>query len=257
MDAIVQIKDRIALVTGASRGIGAATAQVLARRGVRVAVAGRTASDLENVVAGIRREGGQGLAVVCDVMDPDQVQRMVARVLEEWGRLDILVNNAGRGSPSVPVEEVSIEDWDHSLSLNLKSAFLCVRAVAPVMKRQGYGRIVIVSSLAGRFYGRMTAPHYGAAKAGLLGLTRNLAVELGPYGICVNAVVPSLALTPRLKAQIDALTEEARQRLLSGIPLRRLAEPEEVAAAIAFLASDDASYINGVSLDVNGGTYMA
>jgi 3-oxoacyl-[acyl-carrier protein] reductase len=253
----VQLKDRMALVTGASRGIGATTARVLARYGAHVAISGRTASDLEQVAAEIRKEGGKALVVVCNVMDPDQVQRMISRIVQEWRRLDILVNNAGKGAPTLPIEEVSIEDWDRSLALNLRSAFLCVRAVAPIMKRQGYGRIVIVSSLAGRSYGRLLAPQYGTSKAGLLGLTRHLAAELGPYGVCVNAVAPSIVLTNRVKALIDALTEEDRQRLLSAVPLRRLAEPEEVAAAIAFLASDDASYINGVSLDVNGGTYMA
>lgn len=254
---MAEFKDRIALVTGASRGIGSAAARALARRGARVAVSSRTVADLEKIVAEMKKEGGQGLAVACDVTEPDQIHQMVDRVVQEWGRLDIFVNNAGRGSPSLAVEEVSIEDWERTMTLNLRSAFLCVRAVVPVMKRQGYGRIVIVSSLAGRSYGRLTSLQYGTAKAGLIGLARNLAVQLGPHGICVNAVTPSVVATTRVKAQVDAMPEEDRQRLLAGIPLRRLAEPEEVAAAIAFLASDDASYITGVSLDVNGGTYMA
>jgi 3-oxoacyl-[acyl-carrier protein] reductase len=177
-------------------------------------------------------------------------------VIEELGRLDILVNNAGLGTPTMPVEEIAPEDWDRTLALNLKSAFLCVRAAAPVMKRQGYGRIVNVSSFAGRNYSRISGPQYGAAKAGLQGFTKHMAVELGPYGICVNAVAPSITLTDRVKAKWEGRSEEERRTILSGIPLRRLAQPEEVATVIAFLASDDASYVNGVCIDVNGGSYM-
>jgi 3-oxoacyl-[acyl-carrier protein] reductase len=247
----------MALVTGASHGIGAATAQVLASRGAHVAVSARTVSDLEHLVTKIRKAGGQGLVVPCDVMEAEQIEHMVAKVVDEWGRLDILVNNAGKGSPGIPVERISPEEWDHSMILNLKSAFLCIRAVAPVMKRQGYGRIVNVSSRAGRNYGRMTAPQYGAAKAGMIGLTRHMAVELGPFGICVNAVAPGLVMSERVKAQFEVLNEEGRRKITMNVPLHRLAEPEEIATAIAFLASDDASYVNGVSLDVNGGAYMA
>jgi 3-oxoacyl-[acyl-carrier protein] reductase len=251
------LKDRIALVTGASRGIGAATAEVLARRGAQVAVSARTLPDLENLAARIKERGGQALAIACDVMDVVQVERMIGRVIEEWGRIDILVNNAGMGTPMTPVEEISPENWDQTVALNLKSAFLCVRVAAPIMKRQGYGRIVNVSSFAGRNYSLASGPHYGSAKAGLLGFTRQMAVELGRYGICVNAVAPSIVLTARLRAKWEARTEEERQAILSSIPLRRLAQPEEVATVIAFLASDDASYVNGACIDINGGSYMA
>jgi 3-oxoacyl-[acyl-carrier protein] reductase len=252
----MQLKDRVALVTGASRGIGAVTAAVLARRGARVAVSGRTVPDLEEVALGIHREGGQALVVSCDVTDPAQTEAMVKRVVEEWGRLDILVNNAGLGTPTIPVEEILPEDWDKTLALNLKSAFLCVRSAVPAMKRQRYGRIVSVSSFAGRNYSRISGPQYGAAKAGLQGFTKHMAVELGPFGINVNAVAPSITLSRRVKAKWEARTEEERKAVLAGIPLGRLAEPEEVATVIAFLASDDASYVNGVCIDVNGGSYM-
>jgi NAD(P)-dependent dehydrogenase (short-subunit alcohol dehydrogenase family) len=252
----MNLRDRIALVTGASRGIGASTAEVLARRGSRVVLSGRTIADLECVAAKIRGKGGQALVVPCDVLDAHQVEGMIGRVVKGWGRLDILVNNAGMGTPSLPVEEILPEAWDETMALNLRSAFFCVRVAAPVMKRQEYGRIVNVSSFAGRNYSRMSGPQYGAAKAGLQGFTRQMAVELGPYGINVNAVAPSIVLTARVKAKWEARTEAERQAILSEIPLRRLAQPEEVATVIAFLASDDASYVNGVCVDINGGSYM-
>jgi 3-oxoacyl-[acyl-carrier protein] reductase len=181
---------------------------------------------------------------------------MFSRVQKEYGRLDILINNAGMGIPSTPVEEIPPEEWDRVLALNLKSAFLCIRAAAPMMKRQGYGRIVNVSSFAGRTYSPFRGSPYTAAKAGLIGFTRQMAAELGPFGICVNALAPYLVLTERAKALWDSFPEEKRRAILSGIPLRRLARIEEVASAIAFLASDDASFVNGVCLDVNGGSMM-
>jgi len=250
------LQNRVALVTGASRGIGAATAKVLAKRGALVAVSARTVSDLECLATSIREEGGQALVVPGDVLDAAQVQEMINRVVEEWGRLDILVNNAGLGTATMPVEKIPPEEWDYTVALNLKSAFLCVRTAAPVMKRQGFGRIINVSSFAGRNYSRISGPQYGAAKAGLQGFTKHMAVELGPHGVCVNAVAPSIVLTDRVKAKWEARTEGERQMILAGIPLRRLAQPEEVATVIAFLASEDASYVNGVCIDINGGSYM-
>lgn len=252
----MNLKGRIALVTGASRGIGACTAELLAGRGARVAASARTVSDLENLAARIAESGGEAIAIPCDVTDQAQVEEMVHTVVRKWGRLDILVNNAGIGTPIMPVEQIPPSDWDQTVVLNLKSAFLCVRAAAPFMKNQKYGRIVNVSSFAGRNYSRLSGPHYGAAKAGLQGFTKHMAVELGPFGICTNAVAPSVVLTERVKKRWEARGEEDRNQILSGIPLRRLAQPEEVASVISFLASDDASYVNGVCIDINGGSYM-
>ena len=250
------LQNRVALVTGASRGIGAATAEVLAKRGARVAVTARTLVDLDRVAGGIKAAGGQALAVPCDVLDQEEVEAMVKRVLDEWGRLDILVNNAGLGTPTQPVETISPSDWDQTVALNLKSAFLCVRAVVPIMKRQQYGRIVSVSSFAGRNFSRISGPQYSAAKAGILAFTKHMAVELGPFGISSNSVAPSVVLTARVKAKWEARPAEEQERVLAGIPLRRLAQPAEVATVIAFLASDDASYVNGACIDINGGSYM-
>ncbi len=250
------LKDRVALVTGASRGIGASTAEILGRRGAKVAVSARTVSDLEAVAASIRKNGGEALAVPCDVVEPGQVASMVETVVKKWGRLDILVNNAGLGTPAKPVDEVLPEEWDQTILLNLKSVYLCVRAAAPVMKRQRYGRIVNVASFAGRFFSRLSGPQYSAAKAGVIGFTRHLAAELGPFGVGVNSVAPSPVLTERVKGKWESRPEEERKKILAGIPLGRLARPAEVATVIAFLASDDASYVNGACLDVNGGSYM-
>ncbi len=251
------LENKIALVTGASRGIGAATAQILAKRGAKVALAARTVSDLEAVAATIRQNGGEALVVSGSVLDVNQINNLVNKVIENWKRIDILVNNAGLGTPVSPVEEIREEDWDQTIALNLKSAFLVTRAVVPFMKKQKYGRIVNVSSYAGRNYSLISGPQYTSAKAGLLGFTKHMAAELGPFGICVNAVAPSIVLTARVQAKWAARAEEEQRRILERIPLRRLAQPEEVATVIAFLASDDASYVNGVCLDINGGSYMA
>ena len=253
----MMLHDRVALVTGASRGIGASTAKILAQRGARVAVSARTVSDLEAVGHSIQKNGGKALVVPCDVVNPSQVAAMIEAVQKKWGRLDILVNNAGLGTPAKPVEEVSPEEWDETIRLNLKSVFLCTRAAAPVMKRQKYGRIVNVSSFAGRFFSRLSGPQYSSAKAGVLGFTRHMAAELGPFGICVNSVAPSPTLTERVRVKWDSRPEEERQKILAGIPLGRVAKPDEIATVIAFLASDDASYVNGVCIDVNGGSWMA
>jgi NAD(P)-dependent dehydrogenase (short-subunit alcohol dehydrogenase family) len=250
------LKDRVALVTGASRGIGAATAEVLAERGARVAVSARTVADLEQVAARVQGAGGQALVVPCDVLNQGQVEAMVRQVVDTWGRLDILVNNAGLGTPTQAVETINPADWDATVTLNLKSAFLCVRAAVPVMKAQQYGRIVNVSSFAGRNFSRISGPQYSAAKAGILAFTKHMAVELGPFGICSNSVAPSVVLTARVKAKWEARPAGERERILAALPLRRLAEPVEVATVIAFLASDDASYVNGACIDINGGSYM-
>ncbi|MBN1103302.1 MAG: SDR family oxidoreductase [Deltaproteobacteria bacterium] len=210
----MNLKDRVALVTGAWRGIGAATAEVLAHRGAQVAMSARTTSDLDRVASRIRDEGGQAFVVPCDVLNLTQIEAAIDAVVRHRGRLDILVNNTGLGTPIMPVEAISPSDWDRTLALNLKAAFLCIRAAAPVMKRQGCGRIVNVSSIAGWHFSLMSGPKYSAAKAGIIGLTKHMAVELGPFGINVNSVAPSVVLTERVKAKWEARGEEERQRIL-------------------------------------------
>jgi NAD(P)-dependent dehydrogenase (short-subunit alcohol dehydrogenase family) len=171
--------------------------------------------------------------------------------------VDILVNNAGGGTSLRFLEEVTAEDWDLTVNSNLKSAFLCCQGVVPAMKRQRSGRIVNVSSVAGRNVSRLSGPQYSSAKAGVLGLTRHLAQDLGPFGITVNAVAPGPTLVDRVAKKWSFRSEQDRSHILENIPLGRLAQPEEVATVIAFLASADASYVTGVTIDVNGGSFMS
>lgn len=168
-----------------------------------------------------------------------------------------MINNAGGGSPPRAVEDVTDEDWEQNLTNNLTSTFLICRHVVPIMKKQGYGRIVNVSSVAGRTRGRLSGSPYSAAKSGLQGFTRHLAWELGSFGITVNAVAPGITNTERVIRKWDQRTDEDQQRIQQNIALQRFAEPEEVASAITFLASKEASYITGVTLDVNGGIFMS
>jgi NAD(P)-dependent dehydrogenase (short-subunit alcohol dehydrogenase family) len=249
--------DKTAIITGASNGIGKALALRLTREGAQTVLNARRMEGLLAVQAEAGAAGKSPLIIAGDVTLMPTIDNLVNKSLADFGRIDIWINNVGGASPACDLENISEEDWDHSLDFNLKSAFLCCRAVAPVMKRQGYGRIVNVSSFAGRFRSRLGGPQYASAKAGMLGLTRQLAWDLGPFGITVNAVAPGISLTPRVQSKWDDRTQETQAQILDSIPLQRLAEPEEIAAAIAFLASDDASYITGVTLDVNGGSFMS
>lgn len=247
---------KVAIVTGSSDGIGKAAALVFAREGGQVVLNARGQDRLEAARATLCVVGKPPLLVVGNVSQAAVVDRLVGETLQQFGRIDILVNNAGSGTLVRFLEEVTEEDWDLTVDSNLKSAFLCCRAVAPAMKRQRYGRIVNVSSVAGRNVSRLSGPHYSSAKAGMLGLTRHLAQDLGPFGITVNAVAPGPTLVDRVARKWALRSEEDRARILANIPLGRLAAPEEVATVIAFLASDDAAYVTGVTIDVNGGSFM-
>jgi NAD(P)-dependent dehydrogenase (short-subunit alcohol dehydrogenase family) len=248
---------KVAVVTGSSDGIGRAAALVFAREGGQVVLNARGAERLELAGAAVAAVGKRPLVIGGDVNQAAVVERLVHETLEQFGRLDILVNNAGGGTLLRFLEEVTEEDWDLTVNSNLKSAFLCCKAVAPVMKRQRYGRIVNVSSVAGRNVSRLSGPQYSSAKAGLLGLTRHLAQDLAPFGITANAVAPGPTLVDRVAKKWALRSPEDQARILANIPLGRLAQPEEVATVIAFLASDDASYVTGVTIDVNGGSFMS
>jgi NAD(P)-dependent dehydrogenase (short-subunit alcohol dehydrogenase family) len=255
---------KVAIVTGGGGGLGVTYAAALVREGAAVVVVDRAAASVERAAETIRAAGGSCLPIAADLTEPEQVARMVAGALEAHHRIDILVNNAGGGS-SVPTTAGSIQDedaasWDAHLGANLKTTFLCTRAVAEPMKRQRYGKIVNVSSRSARITDPTVhqSPAYASAKTAVLGLTRFAARELGPFGITVNCVVPSLTVSgPVLQAYWDRMTESARDAFLQQVALRRLPRPEELASVVLFLCSDESSYVTGAALDVNGGSFMA
>jgi 3-oxoacyl-[acyl-carrier protein] reductase len=241
--------ERVAIVTGGGKGIGRATSLALAAGGARVVVAYRSDdAAADATVQDIVAAGGDGFAFRADVTEEDDVAALVAAVLERYGRLDILVNNAGFADQA-KITEVSRELWDRTLHGNLTSAFLCTRAVVPIMSEQGYGRIVNVSSQAGRS-GGLTGPHYAAAKAGMIALTKSIGRAYAGVGITSNAVAPNYTETELL----DRLgVSERREQLFAAIPMGRFAKPEEVGAVIAFLCSDAAAYVTGEVVGITGG----
>ena len=248
----LNFKNRTALVTGASTGIGAATAIMLAKSGVRVAVNYLQSEEKARKLSdSMKSEGVKTLLVRADVRQAAQVKEMVARVMKEFGKINILVNNAGGLPKRVPVAEMDDALWDETMNLNLRSTFYCSRAVIPHMIKANYGRIVNISSIAAFTGGGRHATVYAASKAGVNGFTKGLAKELAPYGITVNSVAPGVIDTPfHTKAETGDFNQ-----FLPSIPMRRVGTPEEVASLIAYLASDDSSYITGTVSHVNGGQY--
>ncbi|NNF65842.1 MAG: SDR family oxidoreductase [Acidimicrobiia bacterium] len=243
------LKGKIALVTGAAGGMGSAIAVKLARLGAAVAVNDRTA-DLVRPLHD--RLDGQSFAVGADVTNRAEVVRMVGAVDEALGPVDILVNNAGVLRPT-KIVDIDEDEWDFVVDVNLKGAFLCSQAVIPSMRLRHWGRIVNLSSTAGKNVSTIGGAHYTAAKAGVLGLTRHVASEVAGDGITVNAVCPGLIDTNMTRSTITTAQADA---YAASFPIPRLGLPEEVADLIAFLASDHASYITGASLDINGGDLM-
>ena len=252
----MRFQGRTALITGASKGIGRATALRLAAEGGAVAVTGRDASAVDAVVDEIHQRGGHAIPALGDVGRSADVEQMVAGVVSEFGTIDILVNNAGGGSMARWLDDVDEAAWTKSLGGNLTSAFLVTKAVVPHMRARRRGRIVMVASIAGRNMSRLSGPEYSAAKGGLLAFMRHIAVELAPHGVTVNAVAPGPTMVERVAKKWELRGAEEREKILRNIPLGRPAQPEEIAAPILFLASDDASYITGACIDVNGGSFM-
>jgi 3-oxoacyl-[acyl-carrier protein] reductase len=247
------LKERVAIVTGGSKGLGRAEAEALAAEGAAVIVAtAKSVAEAEQVVRGLLDKGSRAVAVQADVTQAADVQRLVGTALKTFGRLDILINNAGTTGPQYnkPLVDMPEELWDFMLGNHLKSAFLCIKYAAPHMVKQGWGRIINTSSIHGRVGGRASLGHYGAAKAGVVALTMTAARELGPKGITANVIAPGFIGTDTLRGIMPAATLE---KLKQQIPLGRIGEPPEVGRVVAFLASEAASYLNGVVLDITGG----
>lgn len=249
---IENLKGRIALVTGAGQGMGRAVAEALSERGASVVINDVSAEAAQKVALDLNASGGTAIAVPADVSRGADVRRMVAQVVEHFGAIHVLVNNAGVLRPTA-VSEISEDEWDFILGVNLKGTFLCSQAVLPAMKAAQWGRIVNFSSTAGKNVSTVGGAHYTAAKAGVLGLTRHLAKEVARHGITVNAVCPGLIDTEMVRATIS---DERAQAYARGFPIPRLGRPGEVAELVAFLCSDRAAYITGASLDINGGDLM-
>ena len=241
---------RTALITGASRGIGKACVESLAGAGHRIVLAARSTDKLEEIAAGIRATGGEAFVIELDMANQQSVVNGFAKAAKEFGRIDILVNNAGIAKDGLAVR-MKLADWDIVLQTNLSGSFYAIQQVLPGMMRERWGRIVNISSVVGEM-GNPGQANYVASKAGLIGLTKSLAREVGSRNITVNAVAPGFIGTD----MTHGLNDELKRKMIEETPLKRMGTPEEIACAVKFLVSDDAAFITGHVLDVNGGIYM-
>ena len=242
--------NRTAFITGASRGIGRACAVALSEAGARVAVAARNVEQLEELAAAIRAQGREAFAVAIEMSNADSIKEAFAKTAKDFAPIAILVNNAGITKDGLAVR-MKKEDWEGVIATNLTGSFLAIQQVLPGMMRERWGRIINISSVVGE-RGNPGQANYVASKAGLIGLTKAIAQEIGSRNITVNAVAPGFVETD----MTHGLSQELKDKMLEQIPLRRVGRPEDVAAAVRFLASNEAGYITGHVLDVNGGLYM-
>jgi NAD(P)-dependent dehydrogenase (short-subunit alcohol dehydrogenase family) len=253
----MRFQGRIALITAGGRGIGRATAEIIGREGGTVVLVDTDKAALDEAAGTIRKDGGSAYTLVADALDAAQVESTVQRAVQEHTRIDVLVNAVGGstiiGKPAAAIDELSLGDWQRLLHFNLTGTFLFCHAVVPVMKRQAAGKIVNISSIAGRGLSASSSAAYATAKGGIIALTRKLSLELGPFGINVNAIAPSLTLSPRLRPRWDGMSPIEQKAEVERVPLRRIAEPEDQARVICFLASSDADFVTGVTIDVTGG----
>ena len=248
---------RVALITAAASGIGRATADIICAEGGTVAAVDSDEGRLKDAVAAIQATGGRAHAYRADALDAMQVDGVVERVVREHGHIDILVNAVGGSTivprPAATVDELSHQEWQQLLTFNLDGTFLFCHALVPVMKRQRGGKIVNISSIAGRGISPTSSSAYAAAKGGIIAFTKKLGQELGPFGITVNAIAPSMTLTERIRPRWEQRSVEEQAQEVFRTPLRRMAEARDQAKVICFLASADADFVTGVTIDVTGG----
>lgn len=247
----MDLQDKVAIVTGAGRGIGKAITLTLARKGANIIVNDINLEIAQEVADEIQSMGRRAIAIKADISIAKEVNQMVSLAMRQFDRIDILVNNASIIKRGI-TEELSEEDWEKVINVNLKGTFNCMKSVVGIMKNQKYGKIVNISSIVGKIGDLASAPCYGASKAGIACLGKSLARELAPFNINVNVVAPHAIETEMSKEW----PEEKRARIIAEIPLGRMGEPEDVAEAVAFLVSDKAKFITGEVLDVNGGSLM-
>ena len=254
-----RLRDRTAIVTGAAQGMGFAIARALHNEGARVAMVDIDEKKVTESAREMDNENNRAMGRKVDVTNKTQIHDFVKEVKTSWGGPDILVNNAGGalGTPHL-LHEIEEKDWDLVVDVNLKGTFLFCQAVIPEMARKGGGSIVNISALAAHWRASLAGVQYTAAKAGVEGLTRQLAHDWGKVGIRVNAVAPTVTITgERVRHLWEKKGEEEQKRILSAIPLGRMSTPEEIASAVVFLASDESNYITGITLDVSGGRYLS
>lgn len=253
-----RLKDKVAVITGSAQGMGYAIALAFFQEGAKIVITDINEEAIEKAVAQFRKEGADVLGIRMDVSNKAAVAEMVGKVVLHWGKIDILVNNAG-GALFTPhrLEEIEEKDWDLVVNVNLKGAFFTCQKVIPEMVKNGGGTIINMSALAGHWKASLAGVQYTAAKAGVEGLTRQLANDWGQEKIRVNAVAPTVTMTgDRIASLWNEKGKSKQDQILSQIPLRRLSEPAEIASTIVFLASDESSYITGITLDVCGGRYL-
>lgn len=252
------MKESIAVVTGGSRGIGRAICEALARQGWLVVAVARDRDALAATAQTITAAGGRCEHLVCDTRDRSAIEHCVAAVEHRHGKIDLLVNNAGGGTTGRPLtaDEMSDQEWVDMIELNLTGVYRVCRAAVPAMKARRSGAIVNVASVAAHVASNLSNAAYTAAKTGIVGLSRHLAKELGPFNIRVNTVAPGIIASERVAAKYATYSDDERSALLSRIPLGRIGRVEEVASVVAFLGSEGASYIHGALIDINGGLFM-